>query len=911
MKKIKLMLVAFMAMVGVNAMAVDYADGYLRYSLTGSNATITGFVANQERAAVEIPATVADPTTGLPYNVVAIGPNAFLNKTIITSLTIADENVATIDNSAFKGCTNLATVTIGSAVTTIGTAFEGCTKLETVTFNEAAADQTIAAGAFLNTAVKSLNLTPTKLATIQPLFTNGTVTSNATLTEVRLPYYWTAIVGNAFKGCEALATVDFPELDESVGVQTIGAGAFSGTAIKDLDLRNTNVAVLNALFGINGTLEKVELPATLTTIEESAFENAAKLNSVDLTLCGELYIIKDYAFGTTPSLKSLDFQKCASLSHFTQTGAAGGTGTNPFVSYDGAKFIKNTALTTLKLNNTKKSGKTKTITIGTALANLAALTSVNIDETSIAAFGAGAFDNDAALESLTFPSSTTTIGGTAAVFAGCTKLATLTIPGTVTTIGGTASLFDDAAKAALTTLKITGDCAAGFGAKSFDNCTAISTLEISKGKTFSGTPVTGAIVVAEGATVTFGDIAILVANEKAGFVQVGDGTKAATVTFGKITTALTKQIVSSSKSDVTIGAVTITGVSFDVFGVSAKKLTFKGDITGALAAYSAINTSLEEIDFGSINMAADAIPSASNLLTESAAANAQKVAITWKPLDFAATKAFAQDAFGVVGSKNYKQVTLTTTTAVATLYAFTADNLYNVVFAADAATDDITVAAPEGSKWFYGKHYNATKDYRIAKEQDGATVIVYSGYVDASDQAIYMEQLHIYNGYYYIPKGNRVIVKSTSSTAVKADPFNAGEFDSMIYGDPDGNGTYDVLNDIQRLGTDKIGQTWKNENPGKDIYVMAKTSKYGLKWMQVGDDTTVKTGNFYILTDQINAASLRIVWTDGSEESEATAIQSVKTAKAENGAIYNLAGQKVSASYKGVVIKDGKKYIQK
>ena len=42
-----------------------------------------------------------------------------------------------------------------------------------------------------------------------------------------------------------------------------------------------------------------------------------------------------------------------------------------------------------------------------------------------------------------------------------------------------------------------------------------------------------------------------------------------------------------------------------------------------------------------------------------------------------------------------------------------------------------------------------------------------------------------------------------------------------------------------------------------------------------------------------------------------TAIQSVKKAAKANGAIYNLAGQKVNASYKGIVIKDGKKFIQK
>ena len=43
----------------------------------------------------------------------------------------------------------------------------------------------------------------------------------------------------------------------------------------------------------------------------------------------------------------------------------------------------------------------------------------------------------------------------------------------------------------------------------------------------------------------------------------------------------------------------------------------------------------------------------------------------------------------------------------------------------------------------------------------------------------------------------------------------------------------------------------------------------------------------------------------------ATAIQQVKAGKAEDGARYNLAGQKVGASYKGIVIQNGKKFIQK
>lgn len=44
---------------------------------------------------------------------------------------------------------------------------------------------------------------------------------------------------------------------------------------------------------------------------------------------------------------------------------------------------------------------------------------------------------------------------------------------------------------------------------------------------------------------------------------------------------------------------------------------------------------------------------------------------------------------------------------------------------------------------------------------------------------------------------------------------------------------------------------------------------------------------------------------------EGTGIQSVQSVKVADNARYNLAGQKVDASYKGIVIQNGKKFIQK
>ena len=49
---------------------------------------------------------------------------------------------------------------------------------------------------------------------------------------------------------------------------------------------------------------------------------------------------------------------------------------------------------------------------------------------------------------------------------------------------------------------------------------------------------------------------------------------------------------------------------------------------------------------------------------------------------------------------------------------------------------------------------------------------------------------------------------------------------------------------------------------------------------------------------------------DDEEGEETDGIKAVST-KVENGVRYNLAGQKVGADYKGIVIVNGKKYMRK
>jgi hypothetical protein len=65
------------------------------------------------------------------------------------------------------------------------------------------------------------------------------------------------------------------------------------------------------------------------------------------------------------------------------------------------------------------------------------------------------------------------------------------------------------------------------------------------------------------------------------------------------------------------------------------------------------------------------------------------------------------------------------------------------------------------------------------------------------------------------------------------------------------------------------------------------------------------------LINQTGGENFYVKLLGGNPEPVETGINSVVVNKASNSAIYNLAGQRVTKAYKGVVIKDGKKYLAK
>ena len=120
----------------------------------------------------------------------------------------------------------------------------------------------------------------------------------------------------------------------------------------------------------------------------------------------------------------------------------------------------------------------------------------------------------------------------------------------------------------------------------------------------------------------------------------------------------------------------------------------------------------------------------------------------------------------------------------------------------------------------------------------------------------------------------------------------------------------------------KLSVTYSNTGTRTDEeqrrYLNVNGTNYGDGTMDTEQTTTadiaVAAGEVTIsgrMTDTETAQFLRyykIVFTKSSE----TGIDTIKTAeKANDGVIFNLAGQKVANNYKGLVIKNGKKVVMK
>ena len=811
----------------------------------------------------------------------------------------------------------LKTVTMSKYVEQLNeNALANCIQLNSVNFSQSSKLKTLANGSLSNTVVANydfskcyeLNKAGTAYSTnflnfaegVNP-FVNATTKTNKNLVTVTLPkaesLAWSpvTVIGTTFANCEVLTTITNLDLSKITDVKD---GAFANDiSLTELTFPNTLVNVLGAPFAGCKTLATLNFDGTalknLGTVavkEEKYTAETATAYNMDLPGAKkygytEPAVYTAVAASTTLTSGGTYYTSIEGAGEFKAVGTEVADGTNYFYLVSAEKVWSNDEVDNwnAKVPGAVKAGDIKTP--GVAGGDLFG------DYTHVTAWSpltTKAFDAPLKTLNIFVTEADKTIS---------------------TAINEDAFSGNGEDNSVLQTINI--GVAGTFGGK-----TAVAA-------TFAGTVAEDAIILGskENAAVAFGDIDGATFNPMGGL----KGTATATLTTGTYTTAtLSGAIIAGNITVATIGKVA-GGMSDNVLTAigQAAKIVF-GDIAAAIAFPGAPNNLLTEIEFnGVINDAADMIPATAfdennaPLLT----------AVKYQP-ETATAKVFNIKAFGTKSMGVDAKITLTTITAIKALYDNKEANLYNIkLFVAEdpeAEPVEIAVYGNAGSEYFYGKIKNATKLSISKANAEGDQVEVYSAFVDSKDQKIYMDRLALREGNYIVAEDQPVIIRVKAPTTTEAyDKIEGGlkavvkAYETKLYSTmryrKTGKSDYSILNDLQVtdkvFSSDYIGTTYV----GKTLFAMANPAKVGtLQFDPVAKTSYLPKGALFVETVEgaSSARPMEIIWLDG-EEDYTGIIESVKDINANEGAVYNLQGVRVSGAQKGIYIKNGKKFIVK
>ena len=277
----------------------DLNEGDYTYTVTGDQATITGFNSEYSGALA-----ITNYLGGYP--VTSIGDWAFGFCDSLTSVTIPG-SVTTI-GIAFYGCDGLIDVTIPDSVIRIDLdAFYECFSLTEINVAEQNAAYSSANGVLFNQNKTDLIQCPagkTGSITIPDSVTSigaRAFEQCVGLTNLTLSAIVTNIGDRAFFNCTGLSNLTIPD-----SVTAIGGSAFdSCTGLTNVTL-SANVTSLGPYAFCNCvSLTGVILPDSVISIEEGVFSDCSSLTSV--TLPGNVTTVGEYSFAACANLTGVYF----------------------------------------------------------------------------------------------------------------------------------------------------------------------------------------------------------------------------------------------------------------------------------------------------------------------------------------------------------------------------------------------------------------------------------------------------------------------------------------------------------------------------------------------------------------------------------------------------------------------------
>ncbi|MBR5562170.1 MAG: leucine-rich repeat protein, partial [Clostridia bacterium] len=432
-----MVVVATLAFSGTIASAETSGD--FTYTVSGSNATITGY-------------------SGSATN-------------LVIPSKLNGNNVVKINARTFEGNNNIVSVTIPASVNVIGGsyndgAFQDCKNLKTVTFAEGSTDAFIEQYAFINCL---------------------------SLESVSLPGNYSSIGTRAFQGCSSMKSFEWKKSSYSFANQSISDNAFHGcSSLSTLSLPTTLKSIAASAFRSCNSLVNVVIPEGVTSIANGTFWGCSKLANVTLpstlkTIGGSY---NDGAFQDCKNLRTVSFAEGSSDASIEQYAfinclSLEGVSLPGNYTYIGTRAFQ--GCISIEIFEWKKSSSSEANqSIGDNAFNGCSNLSTLSLPTTLKSIGASAFRSCTFLTKVFIPEGVINIDRGA--FWGCAKLSEVTLPSTLKTIGGSYNdgAFQDCKRLKTVTFA-EGSSDATIEQYAFINCTELENIIIPGNYTFIGT----------------------------------------------------------------------------------------------------------------------------------------------------------------------------------------------------------------------------------------------------------------------------------------------------------------------------------------------------------------------------------------------------------------------------------------
>ena len=257
----------------------------------------------------------------IPEGVTTLGSSVFRNTTNLAYVYLPS-TLTSLPLDTFRSCTYLATVDMYPTLTSINEgAFRACSNLETVNYFGSAEQKAVTiAGTTATQNTNFINATfkytfgaafnkNTKVLTVygagaMPNYNNTAsdtpwYSTLGTVQKVIIKSGITKISNNAFKGFKTITSVDLPD-----SITSIGTAAFQNcTALKNITLPE-GLTSLGTYSFYATAIESITVPEAITVIGHSTFRNCSVLSEVEFK--GNVTELGQNSFYNTKALKKLE-----------------------------------------------------------------------------------------------------------------------------------------------------------------------------------------------------------------------------------------------------------------------------------------------------------------------------------------------------------------------------------------------------------------------------------------------------------------------------------------------------------------------------------------------------------------------------------------------------------------------------